>query len=222
VATQMLERVLEVEVMDTAAEAHDYDSMDHLAVNQLFVSDFLAMWDGRCPILDLGTGTAQIPVALCQATKSARVVGVDLASHMLELGRENVRRAKLEDRVTLQRADAKNLPFTAGSYAAVISNSIVHHIPEPARVIKEMVRVLLPGGTLLVRDLLRPSDEPTLQHLVKSYAGDANADQQKLFADSLHAALTLAEIRKLVEAAGLPPKSVEQTSDRHWTWIIRP
>jgi ubiquinone/menaquinone biosynthesis C-methylase UbiE len=207
--------------MDTAAEARDYDSMDHRVVNQLFVSDFLAIWDGHCPILDLGTGTAQIPIALCQASPSARVVGVDMASHMLDLGRDNIRRAGLEGRITLQRADAKDLPFTSGSYAAVISNSIVHHIPEPARVIKEMVRVLMPGGTLLVRDLLRPKDEATLQHLVTTYAGDASADQQKLFADSLHAALTLDEIRKLVEAAGLPPKSVQQTSDRHWTWTVR-
>src|SRR5205085_3662448 len=98
----------------------------------------------------------------------------------------------------------------------------VHHIPEPAQVIAEIVRVLAPGGTLLVRDLLRPPDDDALQRLVKMYAGDANAHQQQMFADSLHAALTLAEVRALVEAAGFAAPSVEQTSDRHWTWTVAP
>ena len=55
----MLPRVLEPEVMDSPEEAADYDAMDHRAVNRVFASDFLAAWDGRNPILDAGTGTAQ-------------------------------------------------------------------------------------------------------------------------------------------------------------------
>src|SRR5262249_37897432 len=107
------------------------------------------------------------------------------------------------------------------SFAAVISNSIVHHIPQPAAVVAEMVRVLQPGGALLVRDLLRPEDEKTLKHLVQTYAGDANARQQQMFADSLHAALTLGEVRALVAGVGYDPSEVTQTTDRHWTWRSR-
>src|SRR5262245_28528158 len=54
----MLPRVLEPEVMDTEAEARDYDAMDHATVNRAFVADLLALWDGRGTALDLGTGTA--------------------------------------------------------------------------------------------------------------------------------------------------------------------
>jgi SAM-dependent methyltransferase len=103
----------------------------------------------------------------------------------------------------------------------VISNSIVHHIPEPRAVLAEIVRVVRPGGVLFIRDLLRPDDEATLRHLVATYAGDANAHQRQMFADSLHAALTIREMRALITALGLDPAGLRQTTDRHWTWIAR-
>jgi len=142
-----------------------------------------------------------------------------LAEHMLSLARVNVRRAGLEARIELRRCDAKVLPFEAQTFGAVISNSIVHHIPEPAHALAEMVRVVGPGGTLFVRDLLRPCDEAGVQYLVATYAGDANAHQRQMFGDSLCAALTLAEVREMVSGRGFDPGSVQQTSDRHWTWL---
>jgi ubiquinone/menaquinone biosynthesis C-methylase UbiE len=214
----MLPRTLEPEVMDSPEEARDYDSMDHAAVNDLFVADFRAVWNGANPILDVGTGTAQIPIALYRLAPMARVVAVDAAESMLAIGRENVARAGLADRLELKLADAKKLPFADGAFAAVISNSIVHHIPEPAAVLAEMVRALRPGGRIFVRDLLRPEDAATLDHLVNQYAGGANDHQRTMFADSLRAALTLGEIRTLVAGLGLDPADVRPTSDRHWTW----
>lgn len=217
----MLQRALEPEVMDSVAEARDYDAMDHSTVNRVFVADFLAVWDGIGPILDVGTGTAQIPIELCRSHASAAVTAIDLAEHMLALGQENVRRAGLAGRIKLERRDAKRLPHADGSFGAIISNSIVHHIPEPAGVLAEMVRVTRPGGCIFVRDLLRPGDDATVRHLVATYAGDANAHQQKMFDDSLRAALTLEEVRALVTALHLDLAHVLKTSDRHWTWSTR-
>jgi ubiquinone/menaquinone biosynthesis C-methylase UbiE len=217
----MLPRILEPEVMDSPEEAHDYDAMDHQEVNRTFVADFLKVWDGENPVLDLGTGTAQIPIELCLQDNRARVFAVDLAEHMLALGRENVSRANLEVRITLEKCDAKSLSSADGQFAAVVSNSIVHHIPDPRRVLKEMVRVLRPGGVIFVRDLLRPADQETLQHLVDTYADGANDHQRQMFADSLHAALTVDEVRELVTPLGFAASNVVQTTDRHWTWSDR-
>jgi ubiquinone/menaquinone biosynthesis C-methylase UbiE len=217
----MLPRRLEPEVMDSPEEARDYDAMDHSAVNRIFVADFLAVWDGQVPVLDVGTGTAQIPIELCRAAPAAQVVAVDLARHMLQIGRENVQRASLAERIRLERWDAKHLPCPDAAFAAVMSNSIVHHIPDPGNVLAEMTRVARPGGTLFVRDLMRPADEGTLQQLVATYAGTANAHQQQMFADSLRAALTLGEVRDVVATLGLDPAGVRPTSDRHWTWSAR-
>jgi ubiquinone/menaquinone biosynthesis C-methylase UbiE len=217
----MLPRVLEPEVMDSEAEARDYDAMDHAAVNRAFVDDFLAAWPGGGPVLDVGTGTAQIPVELCRRHPAVQVTAIDLAEHMLRLGRDNVRRAGLTGRVRLERVDAKRLPYPDGSFAAVISNSIVHHIPEPGAVLAEMVRVAAAGGVLFVRDLLRPDDAAAVDRLVALHAAGANDHQRQMFADSLRAALTLDEVRALVAPLGFDPASVRQTTDRHWTWVGR-
>jgi ubiquinone/menaquinone biosynthesis C-methylase UbiE len=207
--------------MDSAAEARDYDAMDHSQVNRVFVADFRAAWDGRGPVLDLGTGTAQIPIELCRQTAAADVVAVDLAEHMLAVARENVRRAGFGARIRLERCDAKRLPFANGAFAAVISNSIVHHIPEPAAALAEVIRVTRPGGLLFLRDLLRPPDDAAVHRLVTTYAGEANGHQRQMFEDSLRAALTLAEMRDLVARLDLDPSAVRQTSDRHWTLCER-
>jgi ubiquinone/menaquinone biosynthesis C-methylase UbiE len=217
----MLPRVLEPEVMASAEEARDYDAMDHAAVNRAFVADFLTAWDGAGPVLDAGTGTAQIPIELCRRAGDVGVVGIDLAEPMLRVGRDNVARAGLGERIRLEVRDAKQLPYAGGTFGAVISNSIVHHIPQPAGVLAEMVRVTAPGGLLFVRDLLRPGDDASVRHLVQTYAGDANAHQRQMFEASLRAALTLAEIRALVGQLGFDPEAVRQTTDRHWTWQTR-
>ena len=214
----MLKRVLEPEVMDSAAEAHDYDAMDHSQVNQLFVADLLQLRTDFQTVLDVGAGTAQIPIALCQQHSTVRLVAIDMAQHMLRVGQGNVQRAGLSERVRLQLCDAKRMPFTDASFDGVMSNSIVHHIPKPFAVFKEMTRVVKAGGFLFVRDLLRPIDAAALQGFVQKYAGEANAHQQQMFGDSLHAALTLDEVRGLVTRLGFAPATVNQTSDRHWTW----
>lgn len=225
----MIPRTLEPEVMDTFEEARDYDAMDHTQVNAQFAADMLAAADhaGLLPAprgqawldcLDLGTGTAQIPIEVCRRHPRVRIVAVDLAAHMLYLGRSNVELAGLRERIRLERADAKALPYADHSFAAVISNSIVHHIPEPRHVLAEAVRVVRPGGLLFVRDLLRPESEAEVQRLVATYAAGANPHQQAMFANSLRASLTLGEVRELVASLGVASSSVHQSSDRHWTW----
>ncbi len=225
----MLPRTLETEVMDTAAEAADYDSMDHSSVNRLFVEDLLsaanaagfterlASGTDRLRVLDVGTGTAQIPIEFCQRPVNVDMVAIDLAAEMLLLAEQNIRDAGLHGSIVLEHVDAKKLPFGDGEFDWVISNSIVHHIPEPITCLREMQRVLKPGGLLFVRDLLRPNSSDQVESLVQTYASNDNDEQRQLFRQSLHAALTPTEIGALMESLGWPANAVEQTSDRHWT-----
>jgi SAM-dependent methyltransferase len=230
----VLPRVLEPEVMDTPDEATAYDRMDHAEVNRCFVTDLLTAVtasgvnlhsDGlraaellAAELLDLGTGTALIPIELCRRAPGVQVRAVDAAQSMLDLAAVRVRDAGLSDRITLELVDAKRLPYPDGRFAAVISNSIIHHLPEPAVALAEAVRVTAPGGLLFFRDLLRPADRATLEQIVNTYAAGADDWQRSLFADSLHAALSLDELRALVAAIGFDPGGVTQSSDRHWTW----
>ncbi|NQV28547.1 MAG: class I SAM-dependent methyltransferase [Rhodopirellula sp.] len=225
----MLPRTLEPEVMDTAQEAADYDSMDHSSVNRLFVDDLLsaansagfserlASQSNWLRILDVGTGTAQIPIELCQRPVSVEVLAIDLAAEMLRLADRNVRGAGFQDRILLQHVDAKELPFDDGEFDWVISNSIIHHIPEPLDCIREMQRILKPGGLLFVRDLMRLNSNEEVEGIVAQYAADATDEQRQLFHQSLHAALTVPEMAELLESLGWPASTVAPTSDRHWT-----
>jgi ubiquinone/menaquinone biosynthesis C-methylase UbiE len=220
----LLARMIEPEVMDSDDDACDYDAMDHAAVNRAFVADFLtaarqAAVSLDVEVLDLGTGTAQIPIELCAQHPQAHVLAIDLAESMLRLARANVAVRGLSERIAIERIDAKRLPFPDASMAVVMSNSIVHHIPEPRGTLAEALRVLKsPGGLIFVRDLSRPYDERQVRELVDTYAAGTNDHQRQLFEASLRAALSLEEIRDLVAQLGIDPVTVQATSDRHWTW----
>jgi ubiquinone/menaquinone biosynthesis C-methylase UbiE len=219
--------------MDTSEDAHDYDNMDHSTVNRVFVDDFLAfahangfadrLADQRRPprLLDVGTGTAQIPIELCRRRVACQIVAIDLADEMLKLAALNIAQAGFANVIQVARIDAKQMPNATSSFEAVISNSIVHHIPRPTEVFAEMVRVLCGGGLLFVRDLLRPDSLVEVDRLVVTYAGKENVHSQQLFRDSLQAALSLREIQDLAIAHGIPARAVSQTTDRHWTLAWR-
>ncbi len=232
----MLPRILEPEVMDTTDDAREYDAMDHAAVNTLFVSDLLSAlkdWSLQRPvapvttlnILDLGAGTAQIPIELACRAPHVHITAVDAAESMLAISAPKHRRRQpnrphhphTRRRQAFSRTQSGASVFDH-PFDAVISNSILHHIPEPHEVIAAAIGVTATGGLLFHRDLARPADEATLQQLVATYAGDATPYQRGLFEDSLHAALTVEEIRDLVATFGYDRSTVQMTSDRHWTW----
>lgn len=226
----MLQRTLEPEVMDTREEAVDYDSMDHSEVNRVFVDDLLATIDrfesgrlqgGPLQILDVGTGTAQIPIELCRREFDGRVTAIDLSQQMLNVGRRNVDNSGFADAIVLAKVDAKQMPFADASFDIVMSNSIVHHIPKPVFVLREMLRVLRDEGLLFVRDLMRPDDVAAVHSLVATYAADENDHQRQMFRDSLCAALTVDEVRQLLNDCGMSGDCVAGTSDRHWTIVGR-
>ena len=162
----MLPRILETEAMDTLEEAVDYDSMDHREVNTAFVTDLLAHEPDLSTTLDLGTGTAQIPIELCRRAPEARVLALDAAQHMVELARKNIALAGFDKQIRVERVDAKRLPYAEGSFRTVISNSILHHIPNPRDVLSETWRAVAPGGLVFLRDLLRPANQTMLHQLV--------------------------------------------------------
>jgi ubiquinone/menaquinone biosynthesis C-methylase UbiE len=216
----MLDRVLEPEVMDDWQEATAYDAMDFSAVNRDFALMAIDLHPQAVRVLDIGTGTAQIPIILCQEKSCYQVLGVDMAQSMLVLGRKNIEAAGLLQQIRLELADGKRLPYPNWDFDMVISNSLVHHLPDPLSFFQEVARLVKPNGAVLIRDLLRPASLAEIDRLVAE-AGDYGLRQNQLFRDSLTAAFTLAEIQDLVTAAGITDYHLSQTSERHWTLAIR-
>jgi len=100
-------------------------------------------------VLDVAAGTGRLPRALLrQPAFDGRVIGLDLSRRML---REAVRRtAQFSDRLTLIWQDARRLPFDDDTFDAVTCLEALEFTPSPREVLAELVRVLRPGGVLLV------------------------------------------------------------------------
>ena len=221
-----MQRVLEPEVMDSWQEAVEYDAMDFMEVNTAFAQRVIELGPTFCArVLDAGTGSARIPVLLCQMRLQWQVFGIDLAKNMLQIGSQHVEQAGLKQQIVLELVDAKQLPYQDGYFEMVVSNSLVHHLPDPLPFFLELKRVLKPNGAILIRDLIRPPDEETMIALVESIGAEYDAHQKQLFSASLHAALTLDEINQLISQAGLEGVILYQSSDRHWTaeraWVTQ-
>jgi ubiquinone/menaquinone biosynthesis C-methylase UbiE len=222
-----LERTLEPEVMDSVEEANDYDGMDHSTVNQVFVKEMLVFLRERASshspssgilMADLGTGTIRIPLELTDQWPGCwRIAACDLSFEMLKLGRQHVHRCGRESLICPVHCDAKRLPFANRSVFVLMSNSIMHHIPHPLTLFKETRRCLAERGHVFFRDLLRPDSEDEVESLVATYAGKENAHAQKMFRESLHAALTVPEVDHMLQLAGFTGLRAVRSSDRHWT-----
>jgi ubiquinone/menaquinone biosynthesis C-methylase UbiE len=212
-----MQRVLEPEVMDTLAEAVEYDAMDFIEVNTAFAKQAVELSPPSAIILDAGTGTARIPIIICQIRQDWQVIGIDLAENMLQLGRKNVEAAGLEKQIKLEIVDSKQLPYGDGYFDMVMSNSLVHHLPDPLPFFLEIKRVLKPNGAIFIRDLIRPVDEATMNGIVHRIGAEYDEHQKMLFRDSLHAAFSIDEVKVLIERSGLGGIHIYQSSDLHWT-----
>ncbi len=98
-------------------------------------------------VLDVATGTAAVALELVRQ-KDCYVVGVDLTPGMLEEGRRRVALAAATKKVRLQQGDARALPFEDGLFDAVTLTYLLRYVDDPAATLRELVRVLKPGGTI--------------------------------------------------------------------------
>jgi ubiquinone/menaquinone biosynthesis C-methylase UbiE len=213
-------RVLEPEVMEGAGEAGEYDAMDFSATDRLFAERAAEMAArGVELVVDIGSGNAKIPLAMCPLLAPAvPVCAVEMSAQMLAVAARNRARAGVSSaRLRLVAGDAKRLPFADTSVGMVTSNSLIHHIPDPRAVFREIARVARHGGPILIRDLVRPESEAALEHLLETHAAQWSALQRGLFEDSLRAALTVDEVRRMLDECGLAGVPVAQITDRHWS-----
>jgi ubiquinone/menaquinone biosynthesis C-methylase UbiE len=192
--------------------------MDHSRVNSAFVDDLIASGNVGPQVIDLGCGPAMIPIELCKRDPTVLVMGIDAEVGMLEIAKLEVELAGMLDRVILRHADASAMDdFEEQMADTVISNSLIHHLEQPEAGLITCHRLLCDGGRLFVRDLARPDSEQQVERLVSMYAGEESPAAQQLFRQSLHAAITIDEVRVILGGLGISERHVQMTSDRHWT-----
>jgi SAM-dependent methyltransferase len=212
-----MERIPEPELMEDGEQARAYALADFSEPHDAFVRHFQRLFpffaEGR--VIDLGCGAADVTIRFARAYPQATLLGIDGAEPMLQLGREAVARAGLDSRIVLRRL---RLPSAAldGDHDAVISNSLLHHLAEPATLWRALAQAARPGAPVLIMDLLRPASREAALPLVRLHAGDAPPVLARDFMNSLLAAYRPDEVRRQLRVTGLMHLDVEVVSDRHW------
>lgn len=212
-----MQRRPEPELMDDPAQARAYAEADFAEPHNRFVDEFRtrfgADFSGR--VLDLGCGPGDICIRFAMAFPAATLVGIDGADAMLRLGREAVAARGLGDRIELRRHRLPDPRMAGERYDAVISNSLLHHLDDPAVLWRSVRRHGVTGGPVCVMDLLRPETEQDAERLVALHAADAPAVLRHDFLHSLLAAYRPDEVRRQLRAAGLDTLAVDRLDEHH-------
>lgn len=211
-----MNRILEPEVMDGADQAEAYAGADFVEVDSAFVKRFQALFPDfrRGVVGDLGCGPAAIARRLCARLPEIRVTGVDASPAMLRCARAALQRTAHASRIDLIEAYLPSTTLAEGMFDAVVSNSLLHHLPDPSVLWTELARTGRSGAPVLVVDLLRPPGVEEARVLVDLYAAGEPEVLRHDFFQSLCAAFTVDEIHGQLNAAGLH-LAVERISDRH-------
>ena len=115
---------------------------------------------GATQILDVATGTADLALALAHGIPGSKVVGVDISAGMLDVGRQKVRARRKDDRVRLDLGDGEQLPYEDASFGAITVAFGVRNFENLEQGLRDMHRVLQPGGTLAVLEFSQPTSWP--------------------------------------------------------------
>lgn len=216
---KVMQRIPECELMEDYKQARAYAEADFEEPHNHFITMFQDIFSGHNIngyVLDLGCGTCDISLRFASAYRDCIIHGVDGAEAMLFYGRQAVERlSETQNRVKLFREilPAKSLPRS--KYNAVISNSLIHHLPDPQILWDTVKLYAISGAPVFVMDLKRPRSLDEARFLTETHASNEPEVLQRDFYNSLLAAFEIDEIKEQLKTARLEQLSVKTVSDRH-------
>ncbi len=178
-------------------------------------------------VLDLATGTGDIAFEALHTEPTAQVVGADFALPMMHVGQRN----PVGKHVDWCGADAMHLPFSSGSFDAVVSGYLVRNVVDIQQTIQEQLRVLKPGGRMVILDtsppppsILRPFILIHLKYIIpllgQLISGKQGADAYEYLPESTQSFKTPAELQSIMESCGVVDVAYETfmfgTMAVHW------
>ncbi len=172
--------------------------------------------------VEVGAGSGRLLIRLGRE-RPYRLVAVDYAGAALRTVAENARRGAVD--VRLVRADARALPFAEGAFAIVLSGGLLEHFRDPESVVREQVRVLVPGGLFYADivprkvSLYRWAERGRMAHDEHLEPGIFESDRSKREWRELLRACGLDDVRLFT--CGVFPPYTMRGYDR-WTWRLAP
>jgi len=214
-----MQRVPEPELMDDQAQAAAYAAADFSEAHSRIIAAFESLFPRFCAsgrVLDLGCGPGDIGFRFAARYPACRVLGVDGAAAMLaHARRRKAGEAQLGRRVDFLEGLLPGAAIPAVPYAAIISNSLLHHLHDPDVLWQTVAAHAQPGTCIFVADLMRPPNSAMARQLVDRHAAGEPGVLRRDFYHSLCAAFEPAEVEAQLRAAGLPELAVDIISDRH-------
>ena len=213
-----MQRTPEPELMDGAEQAQAYAAADFSAGDQALIARLDQLFPAALGLrlVDLGCGPGNISFRLAQRYPAAEVLGVDGAEAMLAPALALLAaQPELQSRLRFQQSCLPD-PGLAGGFSAVISNSLLHHLHDPAVLWQAVRQLAAPGACVYIKDLRRPPSPEAAVALQQRYLADAPPVLQHDYLASLHAAFTPAEVEQQLQQAGLADQlQVAPLEDRY-------
>ena len=212
-----MKRIPEPELMDDPEQARAYALADFAEPHQSFVDHFVRCFPRHRPqrVLDLGCGAADISIRFARAHPDCEITGVDGAEAMLVFAREAIAAAGVTARVRLRHMHLPAALAGAGIFDTVISNSLLHHLADPAVLWQTLAHLPAARTAVFVMDLMRPPSKQMARELVQQYADQEPEILKRDFYYSLCAAYRPDEIEVQLRASDLAHLQIEVVSDRH-------
>lgn len=212
-------RVLEPELMLDVEQAIAYAEADFSSSDDQFVQRFKALFGTQLTgkVMDLGCGPGNITFRMAAAFPDSAVIGVEGSLAMLDiaLARNRDFSAVESDIQFIQTTIPSSALPNTGAISAVVSNSLLHHLHDPAVLWQTLKQVAAPGAMVLVADLCRPKTADAAREIVETYAGDAPEILRIDFYNSLLAAFEVNEVAEQLDIAGLHELQVAPVNDRY-------
>ncbi|WP_186525822.1 bifunctional demethylmenaquinone methyltransferase/2-methoxy-6-polyprenyl-1,4-benzoquinol methylase UbiE [Seonamhaeicola sediminis] len=139
----------------------DYDGLNRVisfGIDVKWRKKVVKLVNGTNPesILDIATGTGDLAINLAQ-TKASRIIGLDISSGMLEIGKAKVSSKSLDNRIEMVLGDSENMPFDDNTFDAITVAFGIRNFENLEKGLKEILRVLKPNGTFVILETSVPT-----------------------------------------------------------------
>lgn len=147
--------------------ARKYDFLNHvlsMGIDKLWRKKAVKLLKPLQPkrILDIATGTGDFALANLKLNPD-KVVGIDISTEMLAVGREKIAKKNLSDKIELFEGDSENIQFEDNSFDAITVAFGVRNFENLEKGLKEMNRVVRPGGKVVILEFSKPRNFPIKQ-----------------------------------------------------------